>query len=133
MRRNTSSDESAKAEFRDAVSEPAKDLPGAIFALLFSCMEIIDEVTENEIRQSFVTRDQPIHAQQVLRAAVALRQEGAKPIRWRHVAKDLDVYLSRDTLHEEIQNHFATFIQYQFFLHPQVWPDFLPAVWNALP
>jgi Holliday junction resolvase len=125
--------EITKAEFRNAIGEPAKDLPGAIVAIIFSSSKIINEVTETEIHTSFVTRDQPIHAQQILRTAVAFRQHGVKNIRWRHVAKDLGSYLSRDTLHDEIQNHFTTFVQYRFFLHPKVWPTFLPTGWNALP
>jgi Holliday junction resolvase len=91
-----------KAECRDSIGEPVKNLPMAIVAIMFSCTEIIDKVTENEIRRSFVTCDKWIHAQQILRTAVAFRQKGVKPIKWRHVAKDLDAYLSRDTLHDEI-------------------------------
>ena len=120
-------------EFRDAIGNQVKGLPGAIVALMFSCMKIADEVENNEIRRSFVTHDNPVFAQQVLRTAVAFRQKVVKPIRWRHVAKELDAYLSRDTLHDEIQGHFGTFVQYLCFLHPQAWPDFLPAAWNSLP
>jgi Holliday junction resolvase len=120
-------------EFRDAIGKPVKGLPAAIVALMFSCMKIADEVENNEVRRSFVTDDKMIYAQQVLRTAVAFRQKGVKPIRWRHVAKDLDAYLSRDTLHDEIHRHFGTFVQYQFLQHPHAWPDFLPAAWNALP
>jgi Holliday junction resolvase len=122
-----------KAEFRNALGEPVETLPWAIEPLLFSCMEVVEDVTEDEVHTSFITGDQPIHAQQILRTAVAFCQKGTKTIRWRHVAKDLDAFLSRDVLHDEIQHQFGTFVQYQFFQHPQVWPHFLPAVWNAIP
>jgi hypothetical protein len=100
---------------------------------MFSRMEIVDNVTDDTISKAFVTQGEMVHAQEVLRTSVAFRNRGAKPIKWRHVAKDLNSYLSRESLHDAIQEHFGTFVQYQFFQHPQVWPDFLPAVWNALP
>lgn len=121
------------AEFRDANGIVAQDIPAAIIALMFSCMKLVDDVTDHKMCKSFVTQSQPIHAQQVLRTAVSFRAKGANPIKWRHVAEDLDSYLSRLSLHEAIQKHFGTFVQYQFFQHPQKWPAFLPAAWNSLP
>jgi hypothetical protein len=119
------------ADFRDANGIPAKNIPGAIIAMIFSRMEVVDEVTDKQLRHSYVTQEQSVHAQEILRTSVAFRSK-AKPIKWRHVAKDLDAYLSRQTLHEEVQKHFGTFVKYQFFQHPQVWPAGLPVAWNAL-
>lgn len=122
-----------KAEFRDASGQITNNISGAITSLLFSSMEVVDTFTDQSICQSFVTRGEPVHAQQVLRASVAYSQLSNKPIKWRHVAKDLNSYLSREKLHDEIQKHFGSFVQYQLFQHPQVWPTFLPLAWNALP
>jgi hypothetical protein len=52
---------------------------------------------------------------------------------WRHVAKDLEGYLSRDELHEELQKNFGTFVKYVFYMQPHVWPQHMPAAWNATP
>lgn len=122
----------AKAEFRDATGAPAKNIPVAILALMFSRMELVDEVIRDQLRKSFVTQEQSVHAQEILRTCVAFRAKAAKPIKWRHVAKDLHAYLSRESLHDEVQKHVGTFVQYQFFQHPQVWPPFLPSAWNAI-
>lgn len=122
-----------KAEFRDAAGQRTTKIPGAIIALLFASMEVVDTVTEEKLSYAFVTEGHPIHAQQVLRASVAFRNQAkCKSIKWRHVAKDLDAYLSRQELHDAIQSHFGTFVQYQFFQQPQAWPQFLPALWNPL-
>lgn len=121
------------AEFRDGNGNAVKNIPGAIVALLFTRMEVVDQAAEGEILRSFVSSGESVYAQQVLRTSVAFRHQAEGPIKWRHVAKDLNSYLSRQSLNEEIQKHFCSFVQYQFFQHPQVWPSFLPEAWNALP
>lgn len=119
-------------EIRDSLGNPAKNVPGAIMAIILSSIELVDDWQGDVMMKSFVTRRQGLFAQQILRTAVAWRaKEG--PIRWRHVAKELDSVLARDALYDEIPNHFGTFIQYQFIGHVKEWPDFLPAVWNSLP
>lgn len=120
------------AGFRDANGERATDIPPAILAILFSSMELVDEVTETQIRKSFVTHEHAIYAQQILRTVIAFRANAAKPIKWRHVARDLNAYLSRDELDSAIRMHFGTFVKYQFFQHPIAWPTGFPEIWNAL-
>jgi hypothetical protein len=99
---------------------------------MFSRMEEKDEIVGDHLHKSLVTREEMIHAQEVLRTSVAFRTKAANPIKWRHVAMDLSSYLAVKSLNNEIREHFGTFVQYQLFQHPKVWPAFLPAEWNAL-
>ena len=119
-------------EFHNADGVAARNVSEAILAIVLSCNDVVQEVYDDRIRISFRTRDEPITTQQVLRTAIACHGKPTKPIKWRHFAKDLDSYLSSALLHAEIQKHFGTFVQYQFFLHPQAWPTFLPEAWNAV-
>lgn len=101
-------------------------------SLIYADLKDLEKFSGDKFRLAFVTQGHPVHAQQVLRAAVS-SGAGEEQIRWRHVAKQLNSYLTRDALHSEIQSNFGTYVQYQFHQHPQVWPDFLPAEWNSLP
>ncbi|MEN6333501.1 MAG: hypothetical protein ABFE01_04520 [Phycisphaerales bacterium] len=120
------------AEFRDANGNSARNVPGALVALILSRMKMVDHVAEDRLTKSFVTTDEPVFAQQVLRTAVALRHGAAGPIRWRHVARDMESYLSYEDLNDAITERFGTFVRYQFFLQPQMWPDFVPAAWRSV-
>ncbi len=121
-----------KAEYRDGKGGVTTNLPFEIFTLLFTRMDEHSEVDEWKVYQSFVARGEAVHAQEILRTAVAFRSEVEKPIRWRHVAKDLDSYLTVKSLHEAVKQRIGTFVQYMMLQHPGTWPAFLPATWNAL-
>ena len=93
--------------FRDLKGQPIRNIPGSILALLFSTMREQDEVAEDTITKSFVTVGGAIHAQQVLRSVIAMKSFDNSPIKWRHVAKDLASFLSRDTLSTDIRYYSA--------------------------
>lgn len=118
--------------FQNAMGEQAVNIPRGIMAMMFSSMEETNDVTDKIVRKSFLTTGRMLHAQQILRTAVAFRAKADQPIKWRHVGKDLESYLSRDELDDAIGKNIGTFVKYQLFQHPQEWPKFLPSIWNSL-
>ncbi len=119
------------AYLHDAAGVRTEGVPRSVVWAILSTLKDYHEVTDDGFALSFVASGDMTHAQLVLRTAVgfSLKKKKDQRIHWKSVGNNLDGILSCQSLLNDAEARFGTFINYIFFQQPQEIPSFLPAGW----
>lgn len=121
----------ADAYIHDAAGTRVTNLPNSIAWMIFSAMEDHSDAAGDTIVQSFTASGGMTRAQLVLRTAVGFSLDDGQRIHWKAVGRNLDSILTRDTLLNDAEARFGTFVQYVFHQQPQTMPSFVPKKWHG--
>lgn len=115
-----------RAEFIDQLGKKLNSVPESVMATLYATMEYTETVSEDRIRWSFTSKEGLVFAQNILRTVVGMAKPSNEKIHWKHVGKQLDQILARDSLLAGVQTHIGKTIMHLLYQHPIEWPEFIP-------
>jgi Holliday junction resolvase len=109
-----------------------RPLPGkGVGWTLLATSEPVQQVTDSEFRESFLSTGESIRAQGVLRSVVGFRTQENERIHWRDVGRELGDLLRCSELFAGLSQSFGPFIQYVFHQEPHHWPTWVPETWKG--
>ncbi len=118
------------AYWHDPSGTRLNDAPDSVLAAVFAVGEAHAVEDADGLTQSFVAAEQSTKAQVVLRMLAGWALEEGQRIHWRAVVQNLEHFLPRDKLHDDLQRYFGSCIKYVLHVLPTVWPGFVPEEWK---